>query len=339
MIEQLPGPEYAGLMLHEMLVPVGSASESVTLVAVPVPAAELLLTVIVKPMLLPALTVAASAVFVIERLGHWTVVEALAVTWAWLVAWADAVLLYVLQLALVVELVTWMLTLPFWARSPRLQESVLLVIEHPVTAGLMLHEIPVPVGSASETDTDLAVPTPLLLTVIVKPIELPASTVAASAVLVMSRSGQFTTTCAVACAEPSFVVVTLAVFEIVAQLAKVVAEVRWTFLLAPAASVPKLHVRTPLEIEHPVSELAASMLHDSPLVVGRLSVTVTPVAEPAPSFFAVIVNPIVSPAFTGEASAVFVSLMSPQLTVTVAVAGGGTVPPVPVEKLTVAVLV
>ena len=67
----------------------GNASVSVTAFAVPGPEFE---TPIVNPTVSPALTVAASAVFVMWSDGHWTVVEAEAVTSAWLVAEAVAVL-------------------------------------------------------------------------------------------------------------------------------------------------------------------------------------------------------------------------------------------------------
>ena len=90
-------PLTAGLIDQLMPAPVGSASLSVTPVAVPGP---LLFSVIVKPMLLPAFTLAASAVFVICRLGHCTVTDALAVTGR--SRTSVAVLLYVPQLAAVV---------------------------------------------------------------------------------------------------------------------------------------------------------------------------------------------------------------------------------------------
>ena len=154
----------------------------------------------------------------------------------------------------------------------------------------MLHEMPVPVGSASESVADLAVPGPALLTWMVKPMLLPASTVAASAVLLIERLGQFTTTCAEDWAEPSLLVVTFAVFEIVAQLADVVAETTCTDADAPVASDPKLHVSTPLEMEQPLTAGLIDQL--SPVFDGRLSVTVTPVAVPEPLLLAVIVKPI-----------------------------------------------
>ncbi len=56
--------------------PLGSASVRVAFSAVPVPAALLLLTVMVKPIGSPALTGLASAVFVIDSAGHSTVSDA-----------------------------------------------------------------------------------------------------------------------------------------------------------------------------------------------------------------------------------------------------------------------
>src|SRR5436190_1973786 len=109
---------------------------------------------------------------------------------------------------------------------------------------------------------------------------------------------QLTVTESDACAEPSLEVVTCAVLSIVAQLAFVVLEVMCTFLLAPEASVPKLHVSTPPLIEQPPSEFAASIDHDRPACVGNVSVTVTPRVSPAPALVAVMTKPIVSPALT-----------------------------------------
>ena len=59
--------------------------------AVPVPAAALFVTVIVKPIGEPALTDVASAVFVIDRFGHRTVSVAFAVIGGAFVASAVAV--------------------------------------------------------------------------------------------------------------------------------------------------------------------------------------------------------------------------------------------------------
>jgi hypothetical protein len=66
-IEQLPGPLYAGLMLQLIPVPVGKVSLSVADVTVPVP---VLLTASVYPTGAPAATAAASAVFVRLSAGH-----------------------------------------------------------------------------------------------------------------------------------------------------------------------------------------------------------------------------------------------------------------------------
>ena len=81
----------------------GSESLTVTDVAAPVP---VLATVTVYPMAAPAVTVAASAVFVILMLGHWTVVVADACTVALLLADALATLTNWAQLADDVLLVT-----------------------------------------------------------------------------------------------------------------------------------------------------------------------------------------------------------------------------------------
>lgn len=302
--------------------------------AVPGP---LFVSVTVHDNVSPASFVCVCGVFVMARLGHWTSTESFPVTMALFDPLADAVFTYFLQLALVVGLVTCTLALALAARSPKLHESVLVAIEQPVTAGLMLHEIPVPVGRVSESVTDFAVPGPALLTWTVNPIALPASTVSLSAVFVTERLGQFTTTCAVDCAEPSFAVVTWAVFGIVAQLADVVGETMCTDADAPGASEPKLHVSTPLAIEQ--AEFVGLIVQFNPDVVGRVSLIVTLVAVPvaAALLVAVMVKPMLSPALTGDASAVFTTPMEAQFTVTDATAGGGTVPPVPVEKLTVAV--
>jgi len=194
----LPEIEQAGLAgLTDQLIPlpVGSASESVTALAVLVPAAPLFVTVIVKPMLVPALTLAASATLVIERAGHCTVVEAEAVTGGLFVACAEAAFGYVAQLAKVVPLTTCTLNELPAARVATEQLSVwglgaVPAIEQLELEGLIDQLMPVPIGNASETVTFCAAPCPLLLTVIVKPIWSPAFTVALSAVFVMPSLGQ-----------------------------------------------------------------------------------------------------------------------------------------------------
>jgi hypothetical protein len=65
----------AGLIDQLMPVPPGSGSLRVTFFATPGP---LFATVIVNPIAVPALTDDASAVLLMVRFGHWTVVDALA---------------------------------------------------------------------------------------------------------------------------------------------------------------------------------------------------------------------------------------------------------------------
>src|SRR5262245_23639808 len=117
-----------------------------------------------------------------------------------------------------------MLALAPEAMSPKLQLSVLLTIEQGLPAGCeaMLQETPEPVGSGSFSETLVAVPGPLLLTVITKPIWLPASTGSASATLVMLKLGQRTVTVSDAVTVPSFVSEADAVFGYALQLAAVV---------------------------------------------------------------------------------------------------------------------
>ena len=86
-IEHVPGPAYAGLIDQAMPEPAGSVSLSVAPVSVPVPGAEPFIAVTVKPMAVPALTLAASAALVTMGAGHCTVVVAVFdVTAGWLVA-------------------------------------------------------------------------------------------------------------------------------------------------------------------------------------------------------------------------------------------------------------
>jgi len=68
-IVHVPGPAKAGLIVQANPELVGSGSCSCTLNAVPVPAALLLLTVIVKPIGFPVATGVPSAVLVTLRLG------------------------------------------------------------------------------------------------------------------------------------------------------------------------------------------------------------------------------------------------------------------------------
>src|SRR5262249_22973717 len=88
---QVPGPPNAGLMDQFTPVPPGSGSDRVTALAVPVPGAAEFDTVTVNPIGSPALTGVASAVLVIDRFGHCTVVDADACTCGWFDALTVAV--------------------------------------------------------------------------------------------------------------------------------------------------------------------------------------------------------------------------------------------------------
>src|SRR5580658_7023597 len=93
-----------------MPVPPGRGSFRVTAVAVPVPAAAEFDTVMVKPMVVPADTGVASAVFVMESPGAWTTMVAEALTLPVLVA---------LAVADVVALEMWTLAVAPGARLPK----------------------------------------------------------------------------------------------------------------------------------------------------------------------------------------------------------------------------
>src|SRR5438552_3390900 len=80
----------------------------------------------------------------------------------------------------------------------------------------------------------------------------------------------------------------------------------WTVTLVPFPRVPNAHVRTPAEIEQLPAPVPPSIAHDVPASVGRVSDTETFLADPVPEFVMVMVNPMLSPAETGDASAVLV---------------------------------
>ena len=99
------------------------------------------------------------------------------------------------------------------------------VIEQPVTAGLMLQFRSVPAGSGSVMVTPVAVPGPLLLTTMSKPMFVPALTGPIGlAVLVMWMVGHWTATVAVELPPPSLPEATVAVLLTVAQSAFVVVD-------------------------------------------------------------------------------------------------------------------
>ena len=102
-------PGFGGTIVQVAPLNDGSGSLRTTPVAVPVPVADELVTVTVKPAVCPGLMGEASRVFAMVSAGHRTVVDALAVRVGAFVEVTVAVLAYVLQLAKAVGLWTWTL--------------------------------------------------------------------------------------------------------------------------------------------------------------------------------------------------------------------------------------
>src|SRR5439155_19931094 len=99
---------------------------------------------------------------------------------------------YVPQLSFVVWLVTCTVTPTPEARTDFVHVRVfdaMLQVAPPSSATVQL--MPVFVGSGSVSETLFAGPGPLFVTLILKPMSLPALTLAASAVLSMARSGDW----------------------------------------------------------------------------------------------------------------------------------------------------
>src|SRR4026209_72462 len=117
----------------------------------------------------------------------------------------------------------------------------------------------------------------------------PASTVAASAVLVTVRSGQLTviTTAPeeLLAVLASLVALALAVFVTGPQFAEVVGDEICTVTL-PGASVPMLQVKVPAAIEQLPPAVPPSTVQLKP--AGSVSVRTTPLAVPGPALFTVI---------------------------------------------------
>src|SRR5438270_892323 len=178
--------------------------------------------------------------------GHCTTTLATGdLTRASLLATPVAVLLTVAQSAWVVVEVMWTVGSLATPRVPaKLQPSTWVptgpVIEQPVTAGLMLQFRSVPAGSGSVMVTPVAVPGPLLLTTMSKPMFVPALTGPAGlAVLVMWMIGHCTTT--LATGKPnrsSLVATTAALLPTAAKSAALVEEVTWMTWLVWAPMSP-----------------------------------------------------------------------------------------------------
>jgi len=134
-----------------------------------------------KPICWPALTLVASAFFVMPRFACRTVMVALPVALGRPVALAVAVLGSVPAVEYDVADTTWTDCEAAGARSPNAQLSWLPAMPHDGESGDSVQADPV-AGSGSLRVTACAVLPPVFVTVTVKPTWLPASTVAVSAV-------------------------------------------------------------------------------------------------------------------------------------------------------------
>src|SRR5438552_5661107 len=203
--------------------------------------------------------------------------------------------------------VTTIVTLAFGARSPSAQVRVELAIEQP--AWLTCQEM-LP-GNGSVSVTLRAMPVPMFETTMSHSAVSPTCRTRAFALFTTVTSGQATATDAVSLAEPSFAESIEPVLSTDPQLAAVVSLTMWTVPLTAVlpAIVPTSHVRTcepalPVIAHVEPVPVEPAMLQSRPASPGRLSLTTTPVALPAPLLPQVKVNPIWSPALTLASSAV-----------------------------------
>src|SRR5215208_2713948 len=293
--------------------PAGSGSVMDTPFAWPVPVLE---SVTVKPIWSPAETLAASAVLVMSIVAQRTSVLAEAVSDPSLEVDTDAVLSTVPQFAFAVVATTWTDELPPASSVVGLNTRLPPEISQSLFAGEIDHVMPA--GSGSVKVIPLAWPCPVFDRVTVKPMSSPALTNGASAVFWTSIVAHLTSVEAESVSEPLSVDVTLPVLLIVPQESFVVGLTMWTDLVAPAAIVPKLQLRTPEAIEQEALSGDSDQLR--PVLTGSVSLSVTPFAAPAPVFSTDSVKPICSPAETLAASGVFVRSSLPgKLTVDVSV--------------------
>src|SRR5437660_456216 len=201
-------------MLQSRSSPAGRVSLTVTACAVPGPA---LLTVMSKPMLSPALTGPTGlAVLGSDERRHWKATLAVDVAEPSLLAAPVAVLLTVAQSAWVVDEVMWTVRSLATPRLAKVQLSTWVptgpVIAQPVTDGLMLQLRSPPAGSGSFTTTFTAVPGPLLVTTMSKPMLSPELTGPTGlAVLAMAMLAHCTSTLAIAGSWPALVAAPVAV--------------------------------------------------------------------------------------------------------------------------------
>ncbi len=167
--------------------------------------------------------------------------------------------------------------------------------------------------------TPFAVPSPSLLTTMVKAAVSPALMVPLSAVLRTVTSGHRTSVESESSLLPralagSLVALTSAVFSIVPQLSPVVGLEMWTVLMALWSMVPKSQESTPLSIAQSAAPVPPTMLQLRPESDGRVSVSDTFAAAPSPMLDTVMVKPMSSPALTDSSSAVLTTFTSGQST-------------------------
>src|SRR6478735_390918 len=166
-----------------------------------------------------------------------------------------------------------------------------------------------PDGRLSSTTTPVALPGPRFSTLMDQVMTSPALTEPPSGVLVTVMSGQRTVILPGSVSVPSLFDVIWPVLFTTPHVALVVPLTRTTVPLTGAAfgkfGLPSIEPTLQASFSAPTAPLIAqvepvpvelSMLQSSPAVVGRSSVTTTPVALPSPSFVQLSVKLIWSPA-------------------------------------------
>jgi hypothetical protein len=240
--------------------------------------------------------------------AHWTAIEALAVLSVWsaggsFVALTLALFVKVPQSAVVVgrETVIGVVVAPAASVPAKVQVKVPVAVAGQVQPAPAVI-VQVPAGSVSVTLMPVAGPGPALLTVMLKVAVCPAK-IGPLPVLLMCTSAHWTAIEALAVlsvwsAGGSLVALTVALLVSVPQSAVVVGrDTVIGVVVAPAASVPaNVHVNVPVAVAGQVQPAPATIVQ---LPVGRVSVTLTPVAGPGPALLTVIVNVAVCPAKIG----------------------------------------
>src|SRR6516164_6598155 len=190
----------------------------------------------------------------------------------------------------------------------------------PVLVSMLQVLLPPSAGSGSLRLRPLAVPVPVLVRVTVKPAVPPATTEAASAVLLTVTLGERTFSAALDCwlwlvsLEASTVAVLFSVV-VKGEPLGVVMPTMWTVRLAPAASVftPEARVRdcapaAPVRAKEAKLPVLVSMLQVLlPPSAGSGSLRLRPLAVPVPVLVRVTVKPAVPPAVIEAASAVLLT--------------------------------